>query len=270
MVRSITLLSDDATDNTIFKFLLVCSEIAGMTSFREEILFQMFSAAGDPSGFGLFKMVVIPDMGEIPAPAPALLSEGPDHRMVFREGPGFQGLPDGPLGGDPAVRINRRVFPRVDVHRPAQGVPGEPVRPRDEPVIEGGAVVRGHRRLVGPAETNDRRHAGDGEPPLLHQGEDFQKIRGEVPVDDELAFVPAAVETAIPDVDQAEAIQNLPRRRRPGHGLREVHRAVHDHTVIRHRSAPLRTGASSSAGATLTRFPERINRNYFAHRRHTL
>lgn len=94
-----------------------------MTTFREEILFQMFSAAGDLSGFVLFKMVVIPDMGEIPAPTPALLPEDPDHRMVFREGSGFQGLPDGPRGGDPAVRINRRVFPRVDVHRPAQGVP---------------------------------------------------------------------------------------------------------------------------------------------------
>ena len=66
---------------------------------------------------------------------------------------------------------------------------GELVRPRNEPVIEGGAIVRGHQRLVGPTETSDRRRAGDGEPPLLHQDEEPLQFLGEVPVDNELAFV---------------------------------------------------------------------------------
>jgi hypothetical protein len=209
-----------------------------MTTFREETLFQMFSAAGDPSGFGLFKMVIIPDRGEIPAPAPPLLPEGLDHRMVFREGPRVSGLPDGPRGSDPAVRINRRVFPRVDVHRPAQCVPGEPDRPRDEPVIEGGTVVRGHRRLVGPAVADNRNGASYREAPAENPGEDLPDLRRKFPMDDELTQMKAAVEPAIADIDQAEVLQGLRRRRRPGDRPGEVHRTVHDRPAIRHISLP--------------------------------
>ena len=58
-------------------------------------------------------------------------------------------------------------------------------------------------------------------------------------MDDELAQMKAAVEPAISDIDQAEGLQDLRRRRRPGNGPGEVHRAVHDHSAIRHSILPV-------------------------------
>ena len=53
-------------------------------------------------------------------------------------------------------------------------------------------------------------------------------------VNDELPLTQAAVESDIPDRDQAEGLDDLSWRRRPGNDIGKIHRTVHNHAALRH------------------------------------
>ena len=181
------------------------------------------------------------------SPAPSPLQKGSDHRISPGESARNPGAVKTLRGGDPPIRVNGRVQPRVDIDRAACRMAGEPVRPRDDAVIEGRGVVRGHRRLIGPAVPDDRNRAGHRKFQGLHQDENLLDIRSEIPVDDELPPMAAAVEPEVANVDQTEGRHNLPRRRRSGDRPGKIHSAVHDHSPISHAILPAGTASPSIA-----------------------
>ncbi len=169
-------------------------------------------------------------VAELPAPPPAPLQEGPDDGVAFRQRARHLWTPGRPGGGDPAVAAEHRVQEGVDVDGPAEGMIGEPVRPLDDAVIEGGGVVVRHGGVVGPVVADNGHDARDGEAKRLHEAEEIQHLRLEGLMDDHLAPMIPAVQAQVFHLQQAKAPQHLLRRGRSRHGLVKRHCAVHDHT----------------------------------------
>ena len=177
-------------------------------------------------------MVIILYMIEMAAPSPALGRKGQDRGMPLRKGPGTPRPPDGPGGSAPAVRIEDRILPGVDVDGPSRRVAGEAPCPRDEAVIEGRGVVCGHGGLIGPGVPDDGDGLRDGKLQGPKEIKNLSELRCHVPVNDDLTGMQTVIEADIPDIEKGKGLDDLPGRPGSGNGFIKVHGAVHNHDIV--------------------------------------